>query len=239
MVFETRLFFFRKTLGRLEVNLKQISPFWTKMYCRKINRRACTGLVAHKPRIEFREHSMKGGASQKLMADHKVFHGNADQAAIDALIATLSDDDGLTRQHARWALIDIGEPAVPLLIETLADKRERVRWQVAKALSKIGSPAAGPALVRALEDKSFGVRWLAAEGLIALRYGGLVPLLEALVNHSDSAWLREGAHHVLHTLAEEGLRAEVAPVLAALEDIEPVVECPGAAEAVLNKLKRD
>jgi HEAT repeat protein len=177
------------------------------------------------------------GMFQKLMDDDKVPRTNADQAAIHALIAALSDDDGLTRQRARWALIDIGEPAVAPLIEALADKRERVRWQAAKALSKIGSPAAGPALVRALEDKRFGVRWLAAEGLIALRHQGLVPLLEALVNRSDSAWLREGAHHVLHTLAEEGLCAEVSPVLAALEDIEPVVECPGAAETVLTKLR--
>jgi HEAT repeat protein len=174
---------------------------------------------------------------QKLMDDDEVPQGNADQAAIHALIAALSDKDGPTRQRARWALVDIGEPAVAPLIEALADNRERVRWQAAKALSKIGSPAAGPALVRALEDKRFGVRWLAAEGLIALRREGLAPLLEALVDRSGSAWLREGAHHVLHTLAEEGLRAEVSAVLAALEDIEPAVECPRAAEIALNKLR--
>ncbi len=175
--------------------------------------------------------------SQKLMEDVKVSHRNADQATIQALIAALSDENGLARQRARWALVDMGEPAVAPLIQALADKRERVRWQAAKALSKICSPAAGPALVRAVEDKSFGVRWLAAEGLIALRHQGLVPLLEALVDHSDSGWLREGAHHVLHTLAEEGLRDEVSPIVAALEDIEPTVECPGAAEIVLNKLR--
>jgi hypothetical protein len=175
--------------------------------------------------------------SQELAANDGVARENADHTTIPSLIAALSNGDGLMRQRARWALIDIGEPAVPFLIQALADKRERVRWQAAKALSKIGRPAAGPALVRALEDKYFGVRWLAAEGLIALRRQGLVPLLEALVDHSDSAWLREGAHHVLRTLAEEGLRAEVSPVVAALEDIEPVVECPGAAEIVLNRVK--
>ncbi len=179
----------------------------------------------------------KQGTSDKLMKDVKVPHGNTDQAIIHALIAALSDKNGLARQRARWALVDMGEPAVAPLIQALADRRERVRWQAAKALSKICSPAAGPALVRALEDKSFGVRWLAAEGLIALRHEGLFPLLQALVDHSDSGWLREGAHHVLHTLAEEGLHAEVAPILAALEDIEPAVECPGAAEIVLNRLR--
>ncbi len=48
---------------------------------------------------------------------------------------------------------------------------------------------------------NLGIRWLAAEGLIGLGEAGLRPLLEALVHHSDSAWLREGAHHVLKALA--------------------------------------
>jgi hypothetical protein len=55
-VLEARLFSFRKTLGFLEINLRQMTPFSIKMYSRKVNRRSFTGLVTHKPRIEFREH---------------------------------------------------------------------------------------------------------------------------------------------------------------------------------------
>jgi HEAT repeat protein len=139
---------------------------------------------------------------------HSAILGDADQSAIHALMALLCDRNTLRRQQARIALVDIGAPAVPYLIQALEDpeSEECARWEAAKALSDIGDPAAAPALINALgQDERFGIRWLAAEGLIALERQGLTPLLEALIQRSDSAWLREGAHHVLRTLAGKGL----------------------------------
>jgi HEAT repeat protein len=182
----------------------------------------------------------------KDSASHFIGHqsptlGQADPAAIRALMDTLCDRDTLKRHRARLSLIDIGSPAVPYLIQALEDldSEECVRWEVAKALSDIGDPAAAPALVGVLgQDEHFGIRWLAAEGLIAMGRNGLIPLLNALIQHSDSAWLREGAHHVLRILAGRGLYTYVAPVLTALEDIEPAVEVPTAARAALDVLSR-
>lgn len=159
---------------------------------------------------------------------------------IDALIAQLDEDSRITRQRARVALVDIGHPAVDPLIKTLLNPKsdERLRWETAKALSEIADPSAAPALVKVLEeDWSFGVRWLAAEGLISMADRGLPTLLEALIDRPESAWLREGAHHVLRVLAAEGLHLELAPVLSALEDIEPVIELPLAASTVLTSLR--
>jgi hypothetical protein len=161
----------------------------------------------------------------------------ADPVTIGRLVAALADDDRVTRQRARESLVDMGKPAVAPLTEALAVSSERVRWEAANALSEISDPTAAPALVKALEDSSFGVRWLAAEGLISLGREGLSPLLEALVEHSDSAWLRQGAHHVLRLLAEEGLHDHVASVLKALEDIEPAIEVIQPAKAALDALK--
>lgn len=163
----------------------------------------------------------------------------ADSKAIPSLIATLAGNDSLARPLARESLVDIGRPAVTPLMEALAapDSNYHLRWEAAKALSELEDPEAAPALVIALEDDSFGVRWLAAEGLISLGRDGLAPLLRALVQRSDSAVLREGAHHVLRMLAGDGLYAEVAPVLDALEDIEPSLEVPLAAHAALDALK--
>lgn len=160
-----------------------------------------------------------------------------DQIAIDTLISELAGPNGLKRQDARLKLVEIGKAAVPTLVETLDDQREPVRWEAAKALSQIGEPTAAPALVKALEDENFGVRWLAAEGLIAAGRKGLRPLLQALVHHSDSGWLREGAHHVLRSLiGEPGLYDLIAPMLAALDDVEPVIEVPLAAQETLDGL---
>jgi HEAT repeat protein len=93
-------------------------------------------------------------------------------------------------------------------------------------------------LVQALEDEEPGVRWLAAEGLVALGRDGLEPLLQALEGGSDSVWLQAGAHQVLHTLVREGVADEVAPVLEALEDIEPAVEVPMASYNALMELRK-
>jgi HEAT repeat protein len=163
---------------------------------------------------------------------------NADEGTdtIASLIATLSSDDGLKRQRARQRLVAIGRPALAPLVKALADPNDQVRWEAAKALGKIGDPATAPALVNALQDGNCGIRWLAAEGLIVLERQGLTPLLQALVERSDSEWLREGAHHVLHALARRGLGDLLSPVLAALEDIEPVLEVCPAAQAALDAL---
>jgi HEAT repeat protein len=162
-----------------------------------------------------------------------------DSKTIPALIAVLSGNDGSARQEARESLVDIGGPAVAPLMEALAapDSNFRLRWEAAKALSQLEDPKAAPVLVTALEDESFGVRWLAAEGLISMGRDALAPLLEALVQRSDSAVLREGAHHVLRMLNENGLHAQLVPVLAALEDVEPIVQVPVAAHTALDALK--
>ena len=166
--------------------------------------------------------------------------GDSDQKRIQALVADLDDRDGFHRQEARLELVQMGEPAVSALIAALQDPSEQMRWEAAKALSEIGDPDAVPALISALEDPSFGVRWLAAEGLIALRERGLAPLLEALIHHSDSTWLRQGVHHVLRTMATEyNLHGTLAPVLKALDDYEPELEAPAAAAKALKELDKE
>ncbi len=106
------------------------------------------------------------------------------------LLETLCGPDATKRQSTRKALVALGKAAVKPLIALLFDPRPHVRWEAAKALGKIGDPAAAPALVEALEDDESNVHWLAAVGLAAMKLKGLMPLLSALVRHPDSIWLR-------------------------------------------------
>jgi len=163
---------------------------------------------------------------------------HANKAIISALIADLGSKDGIVRVRARKSLVAIGKPSVGSLVEALASKKELVRWEAAKAIGQIGDPTATLALVRALEDEMFDVRWLAAEALLTIGKEALVPLLKALTEHSDSLWMREGAHHVFHDLADRKIVGVLRPVLTALEDIEPSIEVPPMAEAVLNTLAK-
>jgi HEAT repeat protein len=160
----------------------------------------------------------------------------ATQATIKSLIAELASKDGVVRVKARLQLVAYKKRSVAPLIQTLSNKNDWVRWEAAKALSQIGNPESIQALLEALSDKKFEVRWLAAEGLIRIGRKAIVPLLEALVKHSDSYWLREGIHHVLHDINRGNIRKALRPVLTALEGPEPSLEVPQAAQAALDVL---
>jgi HEAT repeat protein len=152
-------------------------------------------------------------------------------------IQSLSDSDGLVREHARRALVALGSASVEPLISALKDSDDQVRWEAAKALSEIGDPVAAPALVAALEDELFGVRWLAAEGLAAMGRDGLRALLPALMHHADSAVLRHGAHHVLRSLSNRKWRSLVMPIVTALESADASLAVPNAAHRALAELE--
>ena len=153
---------------------------------------------------------------------------NKEGAAL--LITDLASHNDTKRVKARHSLVAMGKAAVPLLTETLKSRNSLMRWEAAKALGEIGDPSTARALVDALEDEDFDVRWLAAEGLTKLNINALRPLLQALEKRGDSVLLQEGAHHVFHDLAKGGLRKFLAPVLAALEALEPGKEVPWAAQ---------
>jgi hypothetical protein len=169
---------------------------------------------------------------------------------IKALVAEFASHNDAVRVKARHSIVAMGRVAVPSLIEALKNKNSLMRWEAAKALGEIGDPKTALALVEALEDEEFDVRWLAAEGLIKMNINALKPLLQALENRGDSFFLQEGAHHVFHDLAKGALRKYLAPVLAALERLEPgeavpwvaphdmVVEVPWAARHTLDMLEK-
>ena len=134
-------------------------------------------------------------------------------------------------------MVAMGGSAVPYLVDALKFRKGWVRWEAAKALGQIPGPAATRALVDALGDKTFDVRWLAAEGLVPRGREGLRVLMQALVEKSDSAWFREGAHHVLFDLSQGYLGDKVKPVLEALEDVDASVEVPLKAKTLLDLLE--
>jgi HEAT repeat protein len=124
----------------------------------------------------------------------------ADPTTVKPLVDAIRSGDRLVAAAAVEALQEIGDPAVPELIEALRAPEELVRWHAAKALSTIGNDSAAPSLVRALEDNNYGVRWLAAEALARIGSASLRPLLRRLAEDKSSAWLRQGAWHVLNKL---------------------------------------
>jgi HEAT repeat protein len=159
-------------------------------------------------------------------------------ASITPLINDLMCKDVYKCRRARRELVEMGESAVPYLVDVLNKRKGWARWEAAKALGQIPGPVATDALVAALGDKSFDVRWLAAEGLIPRGREALVPLMQALIEKSDLGWFREGAHHVLFDLSRENLGGLVKPVLEALENVDSSVEVPFKAKALLDTISK-
>ena len=136
-----------------------------------------------------------------------------------AWLEMLANKDGMLRQKAREALVKLGKPAVPSLIQALQPSQpDQVRWEAAKALGAISDVRSIPVLVETLEDGDSGVAWLAAEALRPFNQAAWVPLLHALVARgADSVPLRQGAHHVLHNQDGAGFNDALAALLKALE----------------------
>lgn len=139
--------------------------------------------------------------------------------------------------HAREALEAIGSPAVPALIRSLGSFDPATRWEAAKALSDIADPSAVQPLLAALEDEDGSVRWLAAEGLSRIDYPALAPLLHALIDHSGSAWLRDGARHVLRGNLNDQLAGILGPVLVALTGPAPEISVMAPASRAIRLLE--
>lgn len=157
---------------------------------------------------------------------------------IKAWVDALTSSKWTDRHDARKRLASLGDAALPAVAALIEDPRVLARWEAAKTLSDMTTPAAAQPLVKALADEdSFGVRWIAAEGLVKLGRDGLVPLFEALMLNPRSVYLRVGAHHVLIAARRRGDAELVEPVLAALGTYSPRVELPLVAREALIKLE--
>lgn len=101
------------------------------------------------------------------------------------LIEKLTDNDFRVRHDAANAVVKIGSPAVPFLIEALKTQSKQVRWRAASALAEIGAEASSavPSLIAMLHDEDEYIRRIAAYALgkIGPQASSAVPdLIEAL-----------------------------------------------------------
>jgi HEAT repeat protein len=143
--------------------------------------------------------------------------GTLSRDEIQRNIELLKSRNGMERQRARIALVTIGTQAIDFFAELATHPQDTVRWEAVKGLGQLMDPVTAPILVNALEDENTAVRWLAAEGLVKLNKNGLIPLLEALTRQKITIFLREGAHHVIKSLARKYPSEEIRKLLKSLD----------------------
>jgi len=85
--------------------------------------------------------------------------------AISALVKTLEDTDSLVAGLAGNALVKIGSPSVPSLLEVMKEAPTGVCILALRALSEIGDHRAIPVMMKSLTDESTLLQYWATEGL--------------------------------------------------------------------------
>ena len=142
------------------------------------------------------------------------------------------------RSGAIESLVNLGQAAVPALINALQNQDSAVRNGAAVALGKIGKDAneAVPALKKALDDQDFQVRSSAMQALGFIDRKAVVPfLIEEL--SSEKAWERYSATHALRTFGKEAVSAVPALIKTIKEDKDSWVRT--SATTALGSIGKD
>ncbi|MBM3182298.1 MAG: HEAT repeat domain-containing protein [Chloroflexi bacterium] len=85
--------------------------------------------------------------------------------AVEALIHALADEDSLTAGLASNALVKIGSPSVPRLLDVMKDAPTGIRILTLRTLSEIRDHRAIPALMSCLGEESAVLQYWAQVGL--------------------------------------------------------------------------
>jgi HEAT repeat protein len=88
-----------------------------------------------------------------------------DESAVPPLVKALSDEDTLVGNLAVKALVNIGKPAVPSLIEKVKSGSQSARILALRALVEIRDPRAIPVMMQVMDEDSALLQHWAKEGL--------------------------------------------------------------------------
>jgi len=162
-------------------------------------------------------------------------------ADLEKLIEELGSKDGMKRKKARRLLVSHGNKSVELLTKLVESPKHIYRWEALKSLEEIGSPESIPVFIKTLDDDLSDVRWIAAKGLIKIGKKSLKPLLECVLENTESVFVLSGAHHVIHALREKELLPDEFPA----DKLLNLLKNPGWEESLkinvhhaLKELKR-
>jgi HEAT repeat protein len=122
--------------------------------------------------------------------------------AVPALVRALDDQYLPLVADIVEALVRIGTPAVPAVIQGMHHKDWWAREAAARTLGRIGTAKAVVPLIENLSDRSYNVRETSVRGLAALGDPRAVPYVAALARHDPHRIVRAAATEALRLLPE-------------------------------------
>ncbi|HLZ56900.1 MAG TPA: HEAT repeat domain-containing protein [Ktedonosporobacter sp.] len=163
------------------------------------------------------------------------------EPAVQALLGALRGADEQLGSRIFSAFVQIGNEAVPALLQQSSSTVPWVRWQSIRALGEICDNRALPTLVSALRDKDHSVAWVSARNLARFGKRAVEPLLRLLITTETSPWLVETASYVLRELyvRDPKLKPYLEPVVQSMHGVAYQIATPNAARNALSQLTAD
>jgi len=151
-----------------------------------------------------------GGAA----ADGTVYTvlGWAGEPGLEVLSAALEHD--AVRSEVAEAILAVGSPALPLLVQQLTGGSPAARVSAALLIGAIGDPRGAPALIEALSSHDSELVITAARALAALADHGAIDSLLELFGHPHVG-VRQAAIAAVNSLDADASRLRLLPLLAA------------------------
>jgi len=155
--------------------------------------------------------------AEKEQSGHNtnVVRVNSPNTDIRQLVRDLKTKDLSILQEVKKSIVNIGRPAVKLLIFALGNKNANIRSRVAEVLGEIRDPRATKPLIKAMKDKDRYVRYSATKALGEVGgYRAVNPLIVAM-RHSKDVNIRSKAAEGLMRIKDA---RSLTPLIDALRD---------------------
>ena len=117
------------------------------------------------PRPEWLIRALNDPSAEVREAAALALRAHPVEEAAPALVQALNDEDAMVGTLAANALIAIGRPIVPLLLDSFVDAPQRARIHILHALAEIGDHRAIPLMMKAMGEDSAVLHYWANEGL--------------------------------------------------------------------------
>lgn len=148
-------------------------------------------------------------------------------------------DDPMLREAAYDVLHELGEDALPALLELAESHSAEIRWYAFEVAVHLHRPSMVPMLIRGLQEDAAGNRWAAGSGLIRAGRSALMPILTALVTAPPTATFHGAARRVLARLEVPHHEDLMMKLLDSLAHGTTTVQSGPIAAELLTALRRE
>ena len=129
----------------------------------------------------------------------------SDPHLTDIFIYSLRDPEKAVRNQAVQALVSIGSPVIPKVVNLLNDSDWKVRYRAAEVLGRLKSREVVNPLIRSLSDVKDHVRYMAAKSLCLIREPLAIDPIRKCLN-DENEYVRRMAERAIITIEKEKTR---------------------------------